>query len=221
MQNISKFLKISLLILLLTSATGCSLKKSTNTTNTQNTGTSAPQANELTNQDSKTVQAKTLDDLLKAKTAAQTWESNATFYAYNFKVPQDFNPKAIEQTFVFGSPSQTDYWWTYTIDPQGKTVRAIVYKEDYLGKDLQTISEQYWKISYPQALQIAEANGGLTFRSQNPETLVTLTLEQTQPKNWAWYIIVYQAASTNKTIRISANDGKIYDDQGNLQTTIQ
>jgi hypothetical protein len=219
MQNSSKFIKTLLITLALTlTASGCSLKKSANTT--QNSPiTAAASSNDFINQDSTTVQTKTLADLAKAQAAATAWKSDAVFYAYNFKVPPDFSLTQLEQTFVFGSLQEPDYWWTYTLDSQGKVVRAFIYKEDYLGKDLQPISEQYWKISYPVALQIAEANGGLAFRSQNPETLVTLTLEQTQPKNYLWYIIVYQAAKNSKTIRISALDGKIYDDQGNIVTT--
>ena len=199
-------------------ASGCSLKKSASTAQNSPT-TAAASANDFINQDNATVQAKTLADLAKAKAAASAWKSDAAFTAYNFKVPQDFSLANLEQTFVFGSQEEADYWWTYTLDSQNKVVRAIVYKDDYLGKNLQPINEQFWKISYPQALQIAETSGGLAFRSENPEAMVALTLEQTQPKDWLWYIIVYQASKNSKTIRISALDGKIYDDNGNLVTT--
>ena len=189
----------------------CSLSKTSTSTN-------ATPATDLTGQDSKTTQAKTLANLTKAKTAAIAWKDDTTFYAYNFKVPLDFDPKSLVETFVFGSSKESDYWWTYSVAlDQSKPVRAILNKDDFLGRDLQPIQEQYWKVGYVEAIKTAETNGGLTFRAKNPEAEITLTLTQSPPKNWLWYVIEYQGATTSQKIMISANDGKVYNEQGVLQ----
>lgn len=208
MNKISKYLKIIIIVLVVIAASGCSLKKSSNST-------SVAPANQLTDQDNQTVLTKSQANLAKAKTEAVTWEPDASFVGYNFTVPTSSDPKSLVETFVFGSKNVENLWWTYSIDNNGKATRALVYKEDFLGKDLQTISEQYWKTAYANVLKTAEVNGGLTFKSANPSAITTLTMSQTEPKSWLWYVVSYKGSQTEKNIRISANDGKIYDAEGN------
>jgi len=211
MISILKLMKIILVVSLLGLASGCSLKKSSSTETS-----TAPAVSDFVNQDSKTVMAKTQENLSKAKTESTAWEKDASFVGYNFKVPQDLDPKSLTETFVFGTSTEENFWWTYSIDSQGKIVRAMVLKEDYLGKDLQPIQESFWKKSYVEIIKTAESNGGLTFRSQNPEAEITLILSQTAPNDWLWYVIEYRGATTSQKIRISANDGKVYNEQGTL-----
>jgi len=207
-----RFLKVLLFsLIIIIFGSGCILKKT-------DTTTTAPSTTGITDQDGKKVLEKAKDNLSKAKTAATAWKPDATFVAYNFKVPDDMNPKSLVETFAFGSAQEPDYWWAYSIAAEGNPVRIIVPKTDYLGQDLQPIQEQYWKISYVETLKTAEDNVGIEFRSQHPEADITLTLSQTLPKNWLWYTIEYRGAgNATKLIRINANDGKIYDDQGTLQ----
>lgn len=205
MKNISKFVLLALFLVL---GMGASCKSS-------NTAVT-PTANDFTNQKSTAVTSQTKTDLDKARVAAAGWKSDATWVALNFKEPADMNPKNLTQTFVFGSATDIDNWFTYSIDTNGKFVRAVIPKSDFLGSALQPIGEQYWKISYIEALQTADTNGGNAYKAKYPETETTITLNQTEPKNWVWYIIEYRSAIGNQKIRISANDGKIYNDQGNL-----
>jgi len=202
-------LKIMALIILLITASGCSLTKKSSTETSATT-------NAFTDQNSATAMTTTQANLAKAKVAAASWHPDATWVALNFNVPADLNPKSLSQTFVFGSGSDTNNWFTYSIDTSEKFVRAVIPKSDFLGIDLQPIAETYWKTNYISALQTAYANGGNAFIAKSPETQVTLTLSQNPPKNWLWYLITFQAANDAQKIRISANDGKIYDDQGNL-----
>lgn len=209
MISIPKFGKIFLIVFLLITASGCSLKKSANST-------AVTPANQLTDQDNQAVLTKSQANLAKAKLEATAWEEDATFVGYNFTVPTDSDPKSLIETFVFGSKNAENLWWTSSINSNGKATRALVYKDDFLGKDLQPISEQFWKTAYPNVLKTAEINGGITFKSANPGAIITITMSQIEPRNWLWYIVSYKGTSTEKNIRISANDGKIYDAQGNL-----
>jgi len=209
-----KFLKILVLLVgVLFMGANCNLFKTSTSNN-------ASPSTDLTGQDNKTTQNKTLTNLAKAKAASLAWQNDAVFVAYNFKVPPDFDPKSLVETFVFGSSKEPDYWWTYSLaSDQSKPVRAMVNKDDYLGRDLSPIQEQYWKVSYADAIKTAEENSGLTFRAENPETEITVTLSQSQPKNWLWYVVEYRGATKSQKIRINANDGKVYNDQGILQTS--
>lgn len=207
-----KYLRGVLICLALIIMAGCSL-------NSSSTSSSSSTTNDFLSQKSTTVAAKTLENLNKAKTQAVIWKPDAIPVGYNFKVPANLNPKSLTETFVFGSAQDNDNWWTYSIDTDGKTIRAIIPKDDFLGKDLQPIQENYWLKSYVETLKMADENGGLDYKAKYPEAEVTLTLAQIQPKNWLWYIVEYRSATNSKKIRVSAYDGKIYDDQGNLVTS--
>lgn len=188
-------------------------KKTVSTT--INTTTSG---NDFTNQDSTTTTTQTKANLARAQIAASAWKNDAQFTALNFKVPGDLNPASLSETFVFGSVQDTDNWFTYSIDPTGKFVRAVIPKADFLGSSLQPISQQYWKKSYVDILRTADDNGGTAYIAQHPETQVTVTLEQSQPKNWVWYIVEYNSSAQAQKILINANDGLIYNDSGALVT---
>lgn len=203
-------LRVIILALILVTLAGCSLTKQGATTN------NSTATNDFTDQDSAAVIATTKANLAKAQTAATSAHADASWIALNFKVPADLNPQSLTQTFVFGASSDPNNWFTDSIDVSGKSIRAIIPKSDFLGTDLQTIDQQYWKVGYVDALQTAYSNGGNAFMAQHPEAQITLTLSQGAPNSWLWYTITFQGSSGAQKIRISAFDGKIYDDQGNL-----
>ncbi len=175
---------------------------------------STPALNGLTGQDSKEVMTKTLANLAKTKILAASWQDDAVFTAYNFNVPANLSPNSVVETFIFGSAKDADNWWTCSVDSKGKTLRAIIPKDDYLGSNLSPISEQYLKISYSEALKTADDKGGIVFKSQYPDNSEVLTMTQSAPNNWLWYVIEFKSTDKNQKIRISANDGNIYDDNG-------
>lgn len=202
-----KYIRFLLVFLTVSLMAGCSFGGSKNT----NTTTSL---NNLTSQDSLQVTTKTKANLEKAKIAAHLWKPDATFVGYNFIVPPNLNPESLVETFVFGSAGDIENWWSYSIDFEGKPIRAVIPKSDYLGKDLSPIQDQFWKISYSEALKISDDNGGFSYMSEYPEAIEIVTLSQGAPNNWLWYVIEFKSSAGNKKIRISANDGKVYNDQG-------
>jgi hypothetical protein len=205
-----KYIKSLIVLIILLAASGCSVVSSDSVATTQST-------NNLTTQENKVVLAKTEANLVKAKTAAANWKNDAQFYAYNFNVPASLSPTDLTETFVFGSTSEPDNWWTYSIDSNGKAVRALVPKDDFLGRDLQMINETYLKVGYSEALKTADENGGLVYKSKYPNFSETLTMTEGAPNNWLWYVIEFKSAEGTEKIRISANDGKIYNDQGQTE----
>ncbi|AKM82432.1 TPA: hypothetical protein DD449_05065 [Candidatus Berkelbacteria bacterium] len=205
----TKITKIAIISSILFFTAGCGTAKD----NTVSTTTSG---NDFTNQDTKTVTTNTQTNLAKAKVAANAWKSDAYFAGLNFRVPGDLNPLSLSMTYIFGSNEDKDNWFTYSIDAQNKFVRAAIPKADFLGTDLQPIQEQYWKKSYVDILRTADDNGGTAYKAQHPEAQTTVTLSQSAPKNWTWYVVEYRGATDAQKIRISANDGLIYNDSGIL-----
>ena len=156
--------------------------------------------------------------MLLAKNKVQEWKTDAVLSAVNIKLPRDLTTNKAIETFVFGSAMDTANWWTFAIsESSGKFVRAIVPKEDYLSEVTKPINNQYWKINYLEALQIAEANGGKAFRENNKETQITLTLAHTQPKGWLWWLVEYKTPEGESLkVRINAFDKSVVDEKGNI-----
>lgn len=172
---------------------------------------------EILNQDSSQTLQKLKDNLSKAKEASKVWRGDAQFIAIVLKAFPETSEETLTETFVFGSPEDANNWWTYSLAEQtGKVVRSITPKEDYLGTDFQPIKEEYWQISYIEALAEAEKNGGTSFRADNPSSQINMVLAQTNPKGWLWWQIEYKAASSNLKILVNAADGKAYNESGEL-----
>lgn len=203
-----KYTIVAVLALMVLVFSGCSLDPSATTAPTK--------TSTITTKDSTTAIAKTKEKLAQAKAQAVAWKANAILAGYNFKVPTDGDIANLTETFVFGSPDDPTNWWTYSVSSDGKVIRAVIPKEDFLGKDLQPIGEKYWVKSYVEAITAADNNGGLDYRAKYPGAEVSVTLAQILPKNWTWYIVEYRSAENSKKIRVNAYDGKIYDDNGNV-----
>lgn len=198
--------KILGIVLILSSVLFLGCKKSSEPT-------SSPQM-EIISQDSAETLAKIQENLLKAKEAVKSWKGNAQFVSLVLKISPEAKVNTLTETFVFGSTDDTANWWTYSISEEtGKIVRSVTPKEDYLETDLLPIKEEYWKISYIEAIKTAEENGGTTFRAKFPKTQINAVLAQSSPKGWLWWQINYVSPSDNLEILVNASDGKIYNQE--------
>jgi len=224
MIYLKKLTILSLALILFLSFTGLScnlLKKKTDTSTTPTTSTTQETA--VSSPPLLTAETTSIDSLFQAnfqqaKNKVQQWKTDAVLSAVNIKLPRDLTTNKAIETFVFGSAMDTTNWWTFAIsESSGKFVRAIVPKEDYLSEVTKPINNQYWKINYLEALQIAEANGGKAFRENNKETQITLTLAHTQPKGWLWWLVEYKTPEGESLkVRINAFDKSVVDEKGNI-----
>lgn len=162
------------------------------------------------------VKEQTNNNLLKAKQAAKTWKENNQHIAFVTKVYPQSQIEDLTETFVFGSPDDSQNWWTYSITPEGEIVRSLTPKEDYLGTNFNPIKEEYLKITYLEALKTADDVGGANFRKNNPNLRINLVLCQTNPKGWLWWRVEYQANDLSLKFIINASDGQVYDENGEL-----
>ena len=205
-------LGLGLVVLFSLSGASCNWFNKKNTTPNTNT------AESLTNVDPTSIDSSLATYLQLAKTKAAEWKRDAALYYVSIKLPVSLLPALANETYVFGSASDANNWWTISIaEGSGKYLRAIIPKEDYLGNTLKPINEQYWKTNYLTAFQVAEKNGGSTFRTNNIDTEVTMNLSQGEPKGWLWWYAEYKAPSGNsQKIIINPSDKSVVDDSGNI-----
>lgn len=197
-------------------------------TSTTETATSTPTSTiTLNSSPLDTVDATTFDASItatydKAEADAKSWKSNAELVMVSVKLPSDLSLNQATQTYTYGSSDETKYWWTYSYSEQTtKYVRALVYREDYLGSSLKAIPKNYWRTNYVEAFQIAQnSGGGADFIANNQNVSVTETLAVSDPKGYLWWLVEYTTPlGNNLSVRINPNDRTIVDETGTIITT--
>lgn len=157
----------------------------------------------------------------QAEAQASAWNKDAQLMMVSVKLPQDLSLNNSTETYTYGSENAPYYWWTYSLsEATGKTVRALVNKEDYLGTNVKPISKNYWRTNYIEAFQIADNYGGKEFRQNNQNVSVNLTLSVSEPKEWLWWLVEYKTPlGESLSVRINPNDQTIVDETGEVVTT--
>lgn len=227
----NKKILISLACLSIVFLTGLSFPSCNNKntqTSTTETATSTPTSTiTLNSSPLDTVDATTFDASItatydKAEADAKSWKSNAELVMVSVKLPSDLSLNQATQTYTYGSSDETKYWWTYSYSEQTtKYVRALVYREDYLGSSLKAIPKNYWRTNYVEAFQIAQnSGGGADFIANNQNVSVTETLAVSDPKGYLWWLVEYTTPlGNNLSVRINPNDRTIVDETGTIITT--
>lgn len=228
----NKKILISLSCLSIVFLTGLSLPSCGNKTNTDTSATSSATSTPsstvtLNSAPLDTVDATTFDASVtatydKAEADAKAWKSNAELVMVSVKLPSDLSLNNATQTYTYGSSDETKYWWTYSYAEQTtKYVRALVYREDYLGSTLKAIPKNYWRTNYVEAFQIAQnSGGGADFMANNQNVSVTETLSVSDPKGYLWWLVEYTTPlGNNLSVRINPNDRTIVDETGTIIAT--
>ncbi len=152
------------------------------------------------------------DEYAVAKTKAQEVNATNTLRAIEVELPS-VKINSGNNRYVFANPEDTNNNWTITISQlTGNYIRALIPKSDYVG-ELQELDTKLWKFNYVTALQIAEENGGLTFRENNSIAGIKLTLKHVSPDSWLLWNVVY-TSSTGKelSVKIDSNSGKVIEE---------
>ncbi len=154
--------------------------------------------------------------LEQATEAATTWKEDALLTYVSVELPASLVPNSGNEVYVFGSAGDVENWYTYSIAQEtGKFVRAIIPKEDFLGRDLEPINQEFWTMNYVEALQLAELNGGFDFRTTNPGTTATTFLSHRAPRNWLWWTVEYTAPTGQQlTLLVNPFRGEVVDETG-------
>lgn len=216
-----KIVLVATLLVLVFVITGLSCKKSSTSTSTDSSQTTSTAAT-TTVTDLTTVLPATVDSAFttnynSAKEKALLWKGDAKLVLVSLKLPRSLEVGNATESFTFGSDSDKSYWWNISIaEKTSKYVRAIIPKEDYLGTAANPINSAYWKTNYLEAFQIAEKNGGQTFRKNNTDVDITLTLSQSEPKGWLWWVVEYKSTTGSSfKLRLNPNDKTVVDELGN------
>lgn len=180
----------------------------TNTTETQ-TKTEQQEVSNLTNITSSDFDPITRKELEIANAKAIEAKADNLLAAIEINIGSDLQAAGVNTRYIYNAKSDPKNNWMITVSQNsGSFIRALVPKDDYIG-EVPTMNTKLWKYNYVTALQLAEKNGGLSWRESNTLTGVKLTLRHSGEKNWLLWIVEYSGSSANLTIKLDANSGKV------------
>lgn len=157
----------------------------------------------------------------QAYAKAKTWKDNATLCAASVKISNDLSTQGITYSYIYCTPDDKTFYYNINFNSTGDFLRALIWQTDYIKANLPAISLQYFKISFAKALQIAETNGGQSFRNNNPQSDITLNLYKAKPNNYNYWFVQYQDRETPEKLikQIDANSGEIVGVNTNSNST--
>lgn len=233
-KRLLKIILIAGLTVSLTGLVGCSLFGSQDETSDQDQQqqqeetsqeepeqvdqTSETQGENLLTIDPGTVAPELKESLEFAQRKAEGWQSNAKLTAVQVEIPASLKKEFASLRYVYSSPASPYYYWTIAISSDNQNyVRALIPKEDYISMDLRVVLSQYWKLNYVEALQLADQNGGETWRKENKLGKIKMTLNHGQPSGYLYWNIEYSAINDqgqrtpekDLKIKINAYTGEI------------
>ena len=137
------------------------------------------------------------------------------------RLPQSLGKSSGDTTYIYASPSDTTNNWLITLsNSTNNFIRSKTPKADYFS-DGTAVNRTYWKLSYIEALQVAEKNGGMSFRAANTLSGMKLTLKNGSPNNYLYWYVEYDSDDNVQIIQIDADKGTVVEqtDSGTTGTT--
>ena len=83
--------------------------------------------------------------------------------------------------------------------------------KDFMGT-LTPMNTKAWKYNFVTALQLAEKNGGLTWRENQKLQGAKVTLKHTGKKMWLLWVVEYEGEKDNFTVKLDANSGRVVEE---------
>lgn len=167
-----------------------------------------PTITNLTNSDPNDFTSELKKELDLADAKAKAYNGNEALAGVELTIPGSLIPRSGNATYIYNQAGDPLNHFTITISQATQTyIRAIIPKEDYYSQ-LPPINLKSWKLSYIDALKIAEKNGGQDFRSSNDLAEVQMVLKNAEPKGWLYWVITYKTETGSFSAQVDAFSGR-------------
>jgi hypothetical protein len=147
---------------------------------------------------------------------AKEWKSDVAPVAVSIKYSGSIDDKNGKDTYVFVSPSLSQYYFTLTFDQavnangENNFQRILYFKEDYfLPTNTAVIPVSYYKLTYLDALKKADELGGKNIRTENKSYDVNLVLSAQTGSYLMWDVEYMVNGAKLFSVSINAFDGTV------------
>jgi hypothetical protein len=183
--------------------------KTSKTAKTTTTTQVTTKISNLSNADPSDFDSITQSEFSSANTKAIADRPDNVISAIEVDLTTSLQATDVNTRYVYTAKSDTTNNWMITISAaSGNFIRATIPKADYLG-NLTAINTKLWKYNYVTALQLAEKNGGLDWRSKKTLSGIKLTLANSGTNILVWTVEYDSTDNSNLTVTLDANSGKV------------
>jgi hypothetical protein len=151
-----------------------------------------------------------------ALTKAKEWKSDVAPVAVLIKYTGSIDDKNGKDTYIFVSPSLSQYYFTLTFDQavngsgENNFQRILYFKEDYfLPTNTAVMPVSYYKLNYLDALKKADDLGGKNVRAENKAYDVNLVLSAQTGGYLMWDVEYLVNGAKIFSTSINAYDGTV------------
>lgn len=174
----------------------------------QQEAASQPVITNLTNADPNDFTTEIQKELDLASQKAIAYNSKEALSALEITIPGDLVPRSGNVSYVYDSADDQNNHYVVNIDQATQAyLRAVIPKEDYFG-NLTGINLKSWRLSYIEALKVAEQNGGQDFRNNNELQELRLVLKNGDPKGWLYWTVQYKSQGNGFEAQVDAFSGR-------------
>ena len=149
-------------------------------------------------------------ELQEATDAMRQLQSDAVLKLVSMKFVNSFADMGglITNYYIFSSPQNPQYYYLVNVPRNGeKLKRFIMPVEDLeLPFDLLDLPFEFWKLSYVEAINLAEQKGGSTFRAQHANKFeVSTILAKPAGQYLSWFVTYRATDNTGATFKVSVD----------------
>ncbi len=227
-SNLVATLVLGVVVLMTLTALSCRRNTENNTENTENNAVTN-EANVITNNtvtnsfvdtssglpDPTATRPLLQEELKQATAKIKVLKNDVVLQLVSMKFVNSLSDATglVTNYYIFVSPTDPRYYYMVNVPHNGEGVkRFLMPQEDMeLPFSLIPVSYQFWKLSYVDALKLAEENGGSAFRAKHPKFEVSVILGKPTGQYLNWFITYRATDGTADVLQISvdAYDGKI------------
>ncbi|MFA5010022.1 MAG: hypothetical protein WC553_02190 [Patescibacteria group bacterium] len=154
-------------------------------------------------------------ELTKATASIKELKSDVILQLVSMKFVNSLSDSSglVTNYYIFVSPTDTKYYYMVNVPHNGEGIKRFLMPQTdmELPFSLIPVPYQFWKLSYVDALKLAETNGGAAFRTQHPKFEVSVILGKPVGQYLNWFITYRATDSSGDLLQLSidAYDGKV------------
>jgi len=169
-----------------------STEETSSETSSESSSTSSVPTGETVLQHKSEVQNQYTDFENQAFRKAREWKSDASLCAVTIKILSNLHPQTLTFSYVYCSAKDKRYYFNANFDAQGQFLRALIWRSDYFSSNLIPFTRKFIKLSFVDALELVEQNGGQSFRQNHPHAIITLSLYRSGAKFYHYWTVKYE-----------------------------
>lgn len=159
--------------------------------------------------DPASIRQSVIQERLRADQAVQALQADAILQLVSTKFINSLSSQTGLATnyYIYSSSSNTDFYYLVNVPRNGESMKRFLMPKEDLGLpfDLMNVPLEAWKLTYAEALQLAEQRGGADFRANHKTFTVSVILGKPAGDILSWFITYKSTDSQGAEFKVAVN----------------